>query len=127
MKTKIKAAAKVLLFTAMLVGMSFFDIRDAEAFQPWRSGQSQFGRPGWGEAGPDDESHQSITEDAIEYFAMNDLSRPASKGAKAKIVHDNGFVDLLHPFRSEAHFDDQSILAGQGRLADLLNTIQASM
>ncbi len=126
MKTKIKAAARVLLFSAMLVGMSFFDIRYAEAFQPWKSGQSQF-LFGLGEAGPDDKSHQSITEDAIDDFAMNDLSRPASKGAKATIVHDNGFVDFWKLFSSEAHFDDQSILAGQGRLADLLNTIQASM
>jgi len=126
MKTKTKAAVGVLLFAMLLAAISPFGTPRADAFEPWKSGQSQF-RLGGGTAGPLDASHASITEQAITNFALHNLSCDPSETALREIVKANGMTDFWDALSPKAHFDAESFAAGQERLRSKLENIRNSM
>src|SRR5215469_8809379 len=104
LKTGIKATIAFAILLVAPVAISLIFTRQADAFEPWRSGKSQFVL-GKGEAKPDDASHESITEDAVKAFARDSLSCPPSEAAIQEIVTANGFTDLWEVTSSSAHFD----------------------
>jgi len=115
MKTRIKATIAFAILSVSPLAISLIFTGQADAFEPWRSGKSQF-PVGKGEARPDDASHESITEDAVKAFARDSLSCPPSEAAIQDIVHANGFTDLWEALSSSAHFDCEDFSGGQERL-----------
>jgi von Willebrand factor A domain-containing protein 7 len=129
LNTRIKATIAFAVRSIAPVAISLIFTRQADAFEPWRNGQSQFafGIGGIGEARPDDASHQSITEDAIKAFARDSLSFRPSEAAIKEIVTANGYTDKWEVFSSSAHFDDEDFSGGQKRLAQKIADIIASL
>src|SRR5262249_33227654 len=79
---------------------------------------------------PFDETHQSITENAIkeldsEFFGITKLTKPMKK-ASERIVDANAEVDQ-DQVTSAKHFDGESFPEGQARLLGLLQDIQNAL
>ncbi len=126
MKTRIKATIAFAILSVSPLAISLIFTGQADAFEPWRSGKSQF-PVGKGEARPDDASHQSITEDAVKAFARDSLSCPPSEAAIQEIVTANGFTDLWEVLSSSAHFDCEDFSGGQKRLGQQIVAIIDSL
>ncbi len=126
MKTRIKATIALAILSVAPLAISLIFTGQADAFEPWRSGKSQFGF-GKGEARPDDASHESITEAAVKAFARDSLSCPPSEAAIQDIVHANGFTDLWDLLSSSAHFDCEDFSGGQERLRQQIVAIIARL
>jgi hypothetical protein len=126
MKTRIKATIAFAIFSVAPVAISLIFTGQADAFEPWRSGKSQFPF-GKGQAKPDDASHESITEDAVKAFARDTLSCPPSEAAIQEIVKANGFTDLYEVLSKSAHFDSEDFSGGQKRLGQQIAAIIDSL
>jgi hypothetical protein len=126
LKTRIKATIAFAILSVSALAISLIFTQETDAFEPWRSGKSQF-LFGKGEARPDDASHESITEDAVKAFARDSLSCPPSEAAIQEIVTANGFTDLYEVLSSSAHFDCEDFSGGQKRLKEKIADIIASL
>jgi hypothetical protein len=126
MKTRIKATIALAILSVAPLAISLIFTQQADAFEPWRSGKSQF-LFGAGEARPNDASHESITEAAVKAFARESLSCPPSEAAIQDIVHANGFTDLYEVLSKSAHFDSEEFPGGQKRLHGKIVDIIASL
>ena len=112
MKRKI-GATNHFSIAALTVLIILIVWHDTQAFQPWKSGAS------WGSADPDDQSHESITEQAITEFCAEQRFPQPSRDAIEGIVNANGYTDLHSAFNEEAYFDNESFRNGQSRLQGL--------
>jgi von Willebrand factor A domain-containing protein 7 len=126
MKTRIKATIALAILSVAPVAISLIFTGQADAFEPWRSGKSQF-LFGKGQAKPDDASHESITEDTVKAFARDTLSCPPSEAAIQEIVKANGFTDLYEVLSKSAHFDSEDFSGGQKRLGEKIAAIIDSL
>ena len=93
-----------------------------QAFEPWKNGHFLFGN-----ADPGDQSHESITEQAITEFCTEQQFSSPSRDVLEEIVLGNGNTDYFNSSVAAAHFDDESFWGGQTLLQQKVNSIKSCM
>ena len=115
---KRKITTSYFSIAALTVSIILIVCQDTQAFEPWKNSRNFV----FGTADPNDQSHESITEQAY-----NELQIYRQRDVLEQIVLANGNTDYDELFSDVAHFDDASFRGSQLRLQRLVNTIRSCM
>ena len=112
-------------YRLVLLAITVLPLTALFAFKPFNNSLIPYSSPPAG-----NESHESMTRQAMRDFVTGDLMLTVSataEGSFESIVSANGNVDRFNAFDADSHFDSETFAGGQKKINDLLKQVATDL